>query len=226
MRAFPVRKECSRLLPQLLAPHRSRRVAVALPWGAAQEQVPHVRSVQAVSAIPGGRGPPAARCELLAQIQRWHPEQPPNEARAGGKGKAEGEEAAVAEKAALLPAHRKGPKRQLQKVLTAPASDGHLRRSSGCHPLHPERLRQARLQVERAVKQRKIFLLHGPYPVIRSLLRSRGWVEKKVPKMAHRGEQMSNGPEEDNSDGVEEGERWRAPLLGRSMLRPQQFRGA
>ncbi|KAJ8046689.1 Tubulin monoglycylase TTLL3 [Holothuria leucospilota] len=63
-----------------------------------------------------------------------------------------------------------------------------------------EKLRIAKMTAEKAIKAKKIFMIQGPYPVVREGLRQRNWVEKQYKRMAPHKFKKKNDSDEDSDD--------------------------
>ncbi|CAF0803535.1 unnamed protein product [Rotaria sordida] len=73
----------------------------------------------------------------------------------------------------MSPSNRsKSPSKVVRQTDSSP------KRSSLNDTINTERLKIARDEAERAMKEHKIFTIIGPYPALRESLRRRGWVEK------------------------------------------------
>ncbi|XP_062318219.1 tubulin monoglycylase TTLL3-like [Osmerus eperlanus] len=77
--------------------------------------------------------------------------------------------------------------------------------------INPERLRTAKALVDKALQMQKVFSIQGQYPVVRAILRARGWVERRLPQpnqpcRRRRGDEEDDGNDADDSDDDDDGE--------------------
>ncbi|TSK42090.1 Tubulin monoglycylase TTLL3 [Bagarius yarrelli] len=64
--------------------------------------------------------------------------------------------------------------------------------------IHIDKLRAAKALATKAVKEKKVFSVQGPYPVIRAGLRARGWVERRLPRCSIRAQDHETEATEEN----------------------------
>lgn len=62
-----------------------------------------------------------------------------------------------------------------------------------------DKVRNAKKAAETAIKHKKIFICHGPYPIVRAVLRKRGWVEKH-----YKGNLLPAKNKKNDSDGSDD----------------------
>ncbi|CAF2430806.1 unnamed protein product [Rotaria sp. Silwood2] len=87
-------------------------------------------------------------------------------------------------------------------------ADSSPKRSISNDTINTERLKLARDEAERAMKEHKIFTIIGPYPALRESLRRRGWVEKfyrgsTLPSVHgnKKSDKKNNKSDDDDDDG-------------------------